>query len=445
MHPRLLERAGPFDVAPLVEPRLELDEAHRLLAFLGPLDERADQDAVVARAVDGRLHDDDVRVQSGRLREGLEARAIRVVRLMDEDVSSPCFVEEARGERLSPGETRRHHRDVRLFLQIRPVERGELHQLGEVERALDPVHLGRVGAEPESQSVDHLLRGRRAHLDADDVAEAALAQLGLDGFEKVCRVVGHFEVGVPCHAEHGALDDRDARKELRQEMRDDLLERDEETVIAELQEAWESLGDLDSCEPLLTRLRVCDEHRERERQPGDVRKRLARADGERGQHGVDVALEALLELFQVLLLAVLDATDHDAFGCERGAEVPLPDSRLTRGELENALTDLDERLHWRHPVGREHHQPGLRLPEQAGDAHLEELVQVRREDRAELHAFEERDRLVRRELEHAGVEVEQRQLAVEKPLARGVQAGCHLRIRHRLLVIAAEARSALTR
>ena len=36
---RLLERARPLDVAAFVEPRLELDEAHRLLALLGALDE----------------------------------------------------------------------------------------------------------------------------------------------------------------------------------------------------------------------------------------------------------------------------------------------------------------------------------------------------------------------------------------------------------------------
>ena len=35
----LLELPRPLDVAELVEPRLELDEAYRLLAFLGALDE----------------------------------------------------------------------------------------------------------------------------------------------------------------------------------------------------------------------------------------------------------------------------------------------------------------------------------------------------------------------------------------------------------------------
>ena len=60
--------------------------------------------------------------------------------------------------------------------------------------------------------------------------------------------------------------------------------------------------------------------------------------------------------------------------------------------------------------------PGLGLAEQAGDAHLEELVEVRGEDRAELHALEERQRLVGRELENARVELEMGELAIEQRL-----------------------------
>ena len=52
---RLLERAGPFDVPLLVEARLQLDDAHALLAVLGRLDQRRRERRVVARAVDGRL------------------------------------------------------------------------------------------------------------------------------------------------------------------------------------------------------------------------------------------------------------------------------------------------------------------------------------------------------------------------------------------------------
>ena len=73
-----------------------------------------------------------------------------------------------------------------------------------------------------------------------------------------------------------------------------------------------------------------------------------------------------------------------------------------------------------------HREGGLRLAEQAGDAYLEELVDVGGEDRAELHAFEQRNRFIRCELEDARVEVEQGELAVEQALAGDVDTGCHV-------------------
>ena len=56
---------------------------------------------------------------------------------------------------------------------------------------------------------------------------------------------------------------------------------------------------------------------------------------------------------------------------------------------------------------------GLHLLAQAGHPDLEELVEVAREDGQELHPFEQRIALVARFVEHAGVELEPGQLAVE--------------------------------
>ena len=59
--------------------------------------------------------------------------------------------------------------------------------------------------------------------------------------------------------------------------------------------------------------------------------------------------------------------------------------------------------------------------EQLGHAHHAELVEVGREDRAEAQALEQRDALVAGQLEHAGVPLEPRQLAVEQArLLRGL-------------------------
>ena len=122
----------------------------------------------------------------------------------------------------------------------------------------------------------------------------------------------------------------------------------------------------------------------------DVRERLARPDGERRQHGVDVAGEPRLEALQLLGRALLDRDDLDPLGCERGAELALPQLRLAPRQLGDALLDRLERVGRREAVGRAHREAGLGLAHQAGDADLEELVQVVGEDGAELDALEQR-------------------------------------------------------
>ena len=217
------------------------------------------------------------------------------------------------------------------------------------------------------------------------------------------------------HAERGALENVGAGEEGRQEVRDDLLERDVEAAPADLEEAREALRDLHAREALLARLRVCDEDGEREREAGDVRERLARADRERRQHRVDLALVVALERrasSPSSQSSIPPMTMPSAASAGRSSFFQVRACR--RDELEHALADARERLLRREPVRGEHREAGLGLAEQAGHPHLEELVEVRGEDRAELHALEQRHRLVPGQLEHAAVEVEQRQLPVEE-------------------------------
>ena len=74
----------------------------------------------------------------------------------------------------------------------------------------------------------------------------------------------------------------------------------------------------------------------------------------------------------------------------------------------------DERLAHGAPVRKLARVAGVQLVHQAGHADAEELVEVRREDRAEPDALEERHSLVGGELEHPRVEVEPGELAVEE-------------------------------
>ena len=98
----------------------------------------------------------------------------------------------------------------------------------------------------------------------------------------------------------------------------------------------------------------------------------------------------LPELCELLRLEILDAADDDALGFERRAKLLLPESRLQCGQLEHALADARQRLLRREAVGGAHGEARFRLPEQPGDSHLEELVEVRREDPAVVDPLEQR-------------------------------------------------------
>ena len=83
-------------------------------------------------------------------------------------------------------------------------------------------------------------------------------------------------------------------------------------------------------------------------------------------------------------------------------------------ELERPPADVLERLAHGAAVRELARVAGVQLVHQAGHAHTEELVEVRREDRAEPHALEQRHVVVGCQLEHPSVEVEPRQLAIEE-------------------------------
>jgi hypothetical protein len=75
-----------------------------------------------------------------------------------------------------------------------------------------------------------------------------------------------------------------------------LLERHEAIALAEREKPRQAFGHFHAGEALLPVLRVAHEDRETDREAGDVRERLTGSNRERGEHRVDVALVAPLEL-----------------------------------------------------------------------------------------------------------------------------------------------------
>jgi len=81
-------------------------------------------------------------------------------------------------------------------------------------------------------------------------------------------------------------------------------------------------------------------------------------------------------------------------------------------ELQDPRPDRDQLLAWAHAVRGVRGHAGEVLPAESGDAYLEELVQVGREDREELHPLEQGIPPVARLVQDAVVELEPGELAV---------------------------------
>jgi len=91
--------------------------------------------------------------------------------------------------------------------------------------------------------------------------------------------------------------------------------------------------------------------------------------------------------------------------------------------------DLFELLGRRQAVGRDDAHPLAHLTLQARHAGHEELVQVVGRDGQEAHPLQQGVALVRRLFQHATVEGQPRQLAVDEPLGRGHQRLGQLQLR----------------
>ena len=296
-------------------------------------------------------------------------------------------------------------------LQVRPGEVHELAEPGEVEHAADLVGVG-LGQAQAAQQEQARAGGHRAlDLDANGLAEPPPPELLLDRHEEVVRLVLlEREVGVARHPEQVVLEHLHAREQGVEIGLDDLVDQHEARRL-HLEEAGQDLGHLHAGEAPFAGLRVAQADRDRQAQRRDVRERVAGVDGERREDRVDLVEEALSQRLVVLRdRGVLE--ELDAFGSQRPPDIDV-DRGVVGDELEDPRASRRELLLGRPAVGRTGDAAGLELLTQAGDADLEELVEVAREDRQELDPLEQRIPRVARLVEHPGVELQPRELAVE--------------------------------
>ena len=409
---RLLQRPGPDDVVLLVEAGLDLDQDDDLLARSAA--------RMSARTIG---ESPDVRYSVCLIVRTSGSSAAWEMNRSTEAVNdsygwcrkmSPARIWANRSTGSSSSVGRRRSGTTGTYercLEVRAVEVGELPQGGEVHHPGDLERVLVADVDALHQDLAGELGHRALDLEPHGVAEPPAPHLLLDREQEIVRLVLlDRDVGVAGHPEQVRLDDVHAPEQLVEVRLDDLVE-EHELVAPDREQPGEQGRDLDPGEPVLAGLRVQQPDGDREAERRDVRERVPGVDGERREDREDLVVEPPPERL-VVLRDVVVVEDRDALGPQLLADA-RPDRGVVRRQLPDADADLRQLLGGGHAVGRLVRRAGLGLPPEPGHADLEELVEVGREDREELHPLEQGIARVTRLVEHARVELDPRQLAVE--------------------------------
>jgi hypothetical protein len=329
---------------------------------------------------------------------------------------------------LGRAERCRCHGHVRRVLEVGPVDGAEREEAAEVEWPREHVDLVvgdvELGHEQFERHVVHVV----GHLEADGRAEASPQELLLEGLQEVLGLVLlDRHVLVAREAERVVIEDLHAGEDVAQVLGDEVFEQDEASLaVVGLQrvEPRKHGRHLEAGELLLLTARVVDAHGDVEGEARDVGERVHRVDGERHQHGEDLLVEEVAELDALGIGELVPADDVDALVGELWAHAVVEDRRVPLLQLVGLGADGVEGHLRRDASGGRDGEAGRDTALEAGDAHHEELVEVRGEDREEVRPLEERRRGVLAELEHTLVEGEPAELAVDEAASRHVRRVC---------------------
>src|SRR5260370_22442931 len=344
--------------------------------------------------------------------------------MVRQHVTRPQHGEQVRDLGADSSQTRLRGRRPRLLFQVRPVELPQRAQGAEVEQPVRLIAIGGLQLELASEQLQHLWRHPGVDLQAHDSrVPAAAAKLRLDGGEQVlCVAVGVVEVAVARDPEWMVRNHVHGGEERLQVERYDVLERDKSGVVSKRDEARQHRRHLDAGEAMLATLWIPDRNRKVEREVGDVRKRMAWVYGQWRQHWEDLLSEDGVELRQLLLAHLVAANDGDARGAEGRDDARVVEPVLPLDESFDPAADGLQLLQRRHAVRRRHRDGRQHLLLEAGDADLEEVVQVLAEDGEEPHPLEQGRIGVLGHGQDALVEVQPGQLPIQE--SRGLREGC---------------------
>ena len=194
---------------------------------------------------------------------------------------------------------------------------GQRPEVAEVEQPVDHVQVGRGQPQLAERGRPEPLRHRRRDLEPNRLGRALPA--AEERLERRQQVVGlvdlDLDVGIPRDAERVVFDDLHPREEpVRGVAAITCSSGTNRRPPDSFQNRGRSGRHLDASESPHAGLRVAHDDGEVEREVGDVRERVRRVDGERGQNGEHVLLEDLPQLLPLRLLQIVPVGDPDPIG-----------------------------------------------------------------------------------------------------------------------------------
>ena len=313
-------------------------------------------------------------------------------------------------------------RIVRDEFEVGAIDRGELRQFREREHAVHHEHLVFGDSKRAPHEAPQVRRHGGVEFQANDRTTPAALEHGLEQAHQVFRLFLDFEVGIADHPERPLPFDGVAGEQLGDEQRGDLLQGHQARGAVRRRwnadEAFDLLGHADE---RVHRFAVAGTHemqRQREAQIGNERERMGGIDGERRQYREDVAEEMVGEPGPIVLLELLRLDQNDIVGGKLSAQV-APTHLLVDGETGYGLVDAAQLLGRGQAVRTAGEDAGAHLALEAGDTHHEEFVEIVGGNRQEPHPLQQRMIEIARLLEHATVEMEPGQFAVDESVRPG--------------------------
>ena len=249
--------------------------------------------------------------------------------------------------------------------------------------------------------------------ETNDLAAPAALERALEHADEILGFLVDFHFRIAQQPETAHRLGLEAREQGFEMQLDRVLDRNEtHRVAGQTHEAFDLLRHRDQClqhAPVGPR----DETRHQsEPLVLDERERVRGIDRQRREDRKDRFLETMGQPVAILGRQVGRVDDRNARAAQFLEQVH-PHFLLHRHQLAGTAIDRDERLSRREPILRRRGDTRGDLAFQPGDAHHVELVEVRRGNRQEAQAFEQRMARVGALLDHTLVEREPGKLAVD--------------------------------